>query len=63
MFGIPQAYWKHPRGLRYARHEQVPKEGYKAVVKKRFRKKPMYTQDYMDLRLLELFDDGRRRDS
>jgi hypothetical protein len=28
------------------------------VVKKRFRKKPMYTQDDMDLRLLAPFDDG-----
>jgi hypothetical protein len=28
------------------------------VVKKRFRKKPMYTQDNMDLRLLAPFDNG-----
>jgi hypothetical protein len=58
MFGICQAYWKHPRGSKYARLEGVPKEGYKAVVKKRFRKKPMYTQDDMDLQLLAPFEDG-----
>jgi hypothetical protein len=57
MFSIGQAYWKHPRGLRYAWREGVPKEGYEAVVK-RFRNKPMYTQDDMDLRLLEPFDNG-----
>jgi hypothetical protein len=49
MFGIRQVYWNHPRGSKYARHEGDPKEGYEAVVKKRFRKKPMYTQDDMDL--------------
>jgi hypothetical protein len=32
MFSICQAYWKHPRGLRYARREGAPKERYKAVV-------------------------------
>jgi hypothetical protein len=58
MFGIRQAYWKHPRGSKYARRNGVPKEGYEAVVKKRFRKKPMYTQEDMDLRLLAPFDDG-----
>jgi hypothetical protein len=47
MFGVHQAYWKHPRGLRYAWCEGVPKEGYEPVVKKRFRKKHMYTQDNM----------------
>jgi hypothetical protein len=58
MFGIRQAYWKHPRGLRYARCEGVPKEGYEPVVKKRCRKYPMYTQDNIDLRLLEPFGNG-----
>jgi hypothetical protein len=58
MFGICQAYWKHPRGLRYAQREGVSKEGYNSVVKKRFRKKPMYTQDNMNLQLLEPFDSG-----
>jgi hypothetical protein len=57
MFGIHQEYWKHPRGSRYARREGVPKE-YEPVVKKRFRKKPMHTQDNMDLRFLESFDNG-----
>jgi hypothetical protein len=33
-------------------------QGYEAVVKKRFRKKHMYTQDDRDLRLLAPFDDG-----
>jgi hypothetical protein len=27
MFGTRQAYWKHPRGSRYAHREGVPKEG------------------------------------
>jgi hypothetical protein len=36
----------------------VTKEGYKPVVNKRFRKKPMYTQDKMEIQLLELFDNG-----
>jgi hypothetical protein len=58
MFGICQAYWKHPRGLKFARRYGFPKGGCEAVVKKRFRKKPMYTQDDMDLRFLALFDDG-----
>jgi hypothetical protein len=58
MFGIRQGYWKHPRGSCYARREGVPKDKYGAVVKKMFRKKPMYTQDKMDLRLLEPFDNG-----
>jgi hypothetical protein len=34
MFGIRQAYWKHPRGSKYARRYGFPKEVYKAVVKK-----------------------------
>jgi hypothetical protein len=58
MLGIRQGYWKHPRGLKFARRYGFPKEGYKAVVKKRFRKKPMYIQDNMDLQLLAPFDDG-----
>jgi hypothetical protein len=58
MYGIRQAYWKHPRGSKYARRYGFPKEGYEAVVKKRFRKKPMYTQDNMDLQLLAPLDDG-----
>jgi hypothetical protein len=58
MFGICQAYWKHPRGSKFARRYGFPKEGYEAVVKKRFRKKPMYTQDDTDLGLLATFDDG-----
>jgi hypothetical protein len=56
MFGIRQAYWKHPRGSKFARRYGFPKEGHE--VKKRFRNKPMYTQDDMDLRLLAPFDDG-----
>jgi hypothetical protein len=35
-----------------------PRGGYNAVVKKRFRKKPLYTQDGMDLQLLAPFDNG-----
>jgi hypothetical protein len=58
MFSIRQAYWKHPRGSKFARRYGFPKEGYEAMVKKRFKKKPMYTQDDMDLRLLAPFDDG-----
>jgi hypothetical protein len=58
MFGIRQAYWKHPRGSKFAQRYGFPKEGYEAVVKKMFRKKPMYTQDGMYLRLLAPFDDG-----
>jgi hypothetical protein len=58
MYGIRQEYWRYPRGSKFARCYVFPKEGYKAVVKKRFRKKPMYTQDNMDLRLLAPFDDG-----
>jgi hypothetical protein len=58
MYGIRKAYWKHPRGSKYARRNGFPKEGYEAVVKKRFRKKPMYNQDNMDLRLMAPFDDG-----
>jgi hypothetical protein len=58
MFGIRQAYWKHPRGSRYAWRQGVPKEGYEPVVKKRVRKKPMYTQDNMDIQLLEPFDNS-----
>jgi hypothetical protein len=58
MYGIRKANWKHQRGSKYARRNGFPKEGYEAVVKKRFRKKPMYNHDYMDLRLLALFDDG-----
>jgi MFS superfamily sulfate permease-like transporter len=45
--------------MKYAWYSyRFPKEGYEAVVKKRFRKKPMYNQDDMDLRLLAPFDDG-----
>jgi hypothetical protein len=58
MYGIRKAYWKHPRRSKYARRNGFPQEGYEAVVKKRFRKKPMYDQDDMDLRLLAPFDDG-----
>jgi hypothetical protein len=58
MYGIRKAYWKHPRRSKYARRHGFPQEGYEAVVKKRFRKKPMYDQDDMDLRLLAPFDDG-----
>jgi hypothetical protein len=58
MFCVRQSYWKHPRGSKFARHYGFPKEGYKEVVKKRFRKKPMYTQDNVDLRLLAPFDNG-----
>jgi hypothetical protein len=58
MYGIRKAYWKHPRRSRFARRHGLPTEGYEAVVKKRFRKKPMYDQDDMDLRLLAPFDDG-----
>jgi hypothetical protein len=58
MYGIRKAYWKHPRGSKYTRRNGFPKEGYEAVVKKRFRKKPMYNQDDMDLRLLALFDNS-----
>jgi hypothetical protein len=58
MYGIRKAYWKHPRGSKYSRRNGFPKEGYEAVVKKRFRKKPMYNQDDMDLRLLAPFNDG-----
>jgi hypothetical protein len=58
MYGIRKAYWKHPRGSRFARRHGLPKEGYEAIVKKKFRKKPMYDQDDMDLRLLAPFDDG-----
>jgi hypothetical protein len=36
MYGIRKAYWKHPQGLKYARRNGFPKEGYEAVVKKRF---------------------------
>jgi hypothetical protein len=58
MYGIRKAYWKHPRGSKYARRNGFPKDGYEAVIKKSFRKKPMYSQDDMDLRLLAPFDDG-----
>jgi hypothetical protein len=46
------------KGIKYARRNGITKEGYEAVVKKRLRKKPMYTQDNMDLRFLAPFDDG-----
>jgi hypothetical protein len=58
MYGIRKAYWKHPRGSKYARRNGFPKEGHDAVVKKRFRKKPMYGQDDMDLQLLAPLEDG-----
>jgi hypothetical protein len=58
MYVIRNAYWKHPRGSKYARGKGFPNKGYESVVKKRFRKKPMYNQDDMDLRLLAPFDDG-----
>jgi hypothetical protein len=37
MYGIRKAYWKHPRGSKYARRNGFPKDGYEAVIKKRFR--------------------------
>jgi hypothetical protein len=58
MLGIRQEYWKHPRGSRDARREGVSKERYESVVKKRFRKNPMYTQDNIEIRLLEPIDNG-----
>jgi hypothetical protein len=58
LYGIRKAYWKHPRGSKYARRNGFPKEGYEAVVKKRFRKKLMCNQDDMDLQWMAPFDDG-----
>jgi hypothetical protein len=46
MFGIRQAYWKHPRGSKFARRYGFPKEGYEAVVKKRFRETYVHLRRY-----------------